>query len=178
MKNGINMRQRKWWKMTLVDFACLFDNRIEQRVNYKMNGYNDLKRELKKIWDMLVKVMPVVVGTLGTTRKKLEQQLSDIEIQARIVELQKTGILYSARVLRNLYEVWGVLLKQNLKKFNHWCKTYSVSNSNIIIIITIIIIIISPRPGNTGLISRGEGETAKVNKVLSKCKTQYYIDYI
>ena len=105
MKNGINMRQRKWWKMTLVDFACLFDNRIEQRVNYKMNGYNDLKRELKKIWDMLVKVMPVVVGTLGTTRKKLEQQLSDIEIQARIVELQKTGILYSARVLRNLYEV-------------------------------------------------------------------------
>ena len=42
-----------------------------------MKGYNDLKRELKKIWDMLVKVIPVVVGALGTTPKKLK--LSDIE---------------------------------------------------------------------------------------------------
>ena len=30
----------------------------------KMEGYKDLKRELKKIWDMPVKVIPVVVGAL------------------------------------------------------------------------------------------------------------------
>ena len=39
-------------------------------------------------------------------------------------------------------EVWGVLLTQNLKEFNHWSKTYSVCNSNIMIITKIIIIII------------------------------------
>ena len=38
----------------------------------KGKGYNDLKRELKKIWDMPVKVIPVVVGELGTTTKKLK----------------------------------------------------------------------------------------------------------
>ena len=38
----------------------------------KGKGYNDLKRELKKIWDMPVKVIPVVVGELGTTPKKLK----------------------------------------------------------------------------------------------------------
>ena len=38
----------------------------------KMKGYNSLKRELKKIWDMAVKVIPVVVGVLGTTPKKLK----------------------------------------------------------------------------------------------------------
>ena len=42
-----------------------------------MKGCNSLKRELKKIWDMPVKVIPVVVGALGTTSKKLKQQLSD-----------------------------------------------------------------------------------------------------
>ena len=37
-----------------------------------MKGYKDLKRELKKIWDKPVKVIPVIVGALGTTPKKLK----------------------------------------------------------------------------------------------------------
>ena len=56
----------------LIDFACPFDSRIEEREKDKMKGDNDLKRELKKIWDMPVKVIPVV-GALGTTPKKLKQ---------------------------------------------------------------------------------------------------------
>ena len=34
----------------------------ELKKERKIKGYNDLKRELKKIWDMSVKVIPVVVG--------------------------------------------------------------------------------------------------------------------
>ena len=70
-----------------------------------MKGYDDLRRELKKIWDIPVKVIPVVVGALGRTPKKLKQQLSDMGIETRIVELRKTTILYSARILRNVLEV-------------------------------------------------------------------------
>ena len=53
---------------------------------------------------MPVKVIPVVVGVLGTTPKKLMQWLSDIRIDARIVELQKLTILYSPRIFRNVLE--------------------------------------------------------------------------
>ena len=66
-----------------------------------MKGHNNLKRKLKKKWDMPVKVIPVVVDALRTTPKKLRQQLSDTGIETRIVELQKTMILYSARILQN-----------------------------------------------------------------------------
>ena len=38
-------------------------------------------------------------GALGTTPKKLKQLLSGTGIETRIVELQKTTILYSARIL-------------------------------------------------------------------------------
>ena len=48
---------------------------------------------------MPVKVIPVVVGVLGTTSKKLKQLLSDIGIETRIVKLQKTIVLYSAKIL-------------------------------------------------------------------------------
>ena len=58
-----------------------------------MKGYNDLKRGLKKMQDMLVKVIPVVVAALGKTPKKLKHWLSDIGIETRIVELLKTTIL-------------------------------------------------------------------------------------
>ena len=89
----------------IIDFTCPSDSRIEGREKDKMKGYVDLKRELKKIWDMPMKVIPVVVGALGTTPKKLKQCLSDIGIKTRIVELQKTTILYSAWILQNFLEV-------------------------------------------------------------------------
>ena len=89
----------------ISDFACPFDSRIEEREKDKMTDYNNLKRELKKIWDMPVKVIPLVVGVLGATPKKLKQRLSNTRIETRIVELQKTTILYSARILQNVLEV-------------------------------------------------------------------------
>ena len=52
-----------------------------------MKGYKNLKRELKKIWDMPEKVILVVVGTIGTTPKKLKHQLNDTGIEPRIVDL-------------------------------------------------------------------------------------------
>ena len=65
------------WK--IIEFTCPFDGRTEERDKNKMKGYNALKRELKKIWDRSVKVIPVpvnvipvVVGAFGKTPKKLK----------------------------------------------------------------------------------------------------------
>ena len=86
----------------IISFACPSDSRIEKREKDKMKGYNNLKIEWKKIWDMPVKIIPAIVGALGTTPKELKQQLSDIGIETRIVE---TTTLYSARILQNVLEV-------------------------------------------------------------------------
>ena len=45
-------------KVQIIDFAWPFDNRTEEMEKDKMKGYNDLKRESKKIWDIPVKVNP------------------------------------------------------------------------------------------------------------------------
>ena len=52
-----------------------------------------------------MKVILVVIAALGATSKKLKQRLGDVVIETRIVELQKTTILYFARILRNVLEV-------------------------------------------------------------------------
>ena len=69
-----------------------------------MKGYNDLKRELNKIWDMPVKVIPVALGGLGTTQKKLKQRLSDIGIETKIVELRSYILQASSEIFLRFEE--------------------------------------------------------------------------
>ena len=51
--------------------------------------YQDLALELRKIWNMKVKVIPPVKGALGTTHMKLRNWLKKIGIETEITELQK-----------------------------------------------------------------------------------------
>ena len=58
-------------------WLCMpFGSRIEDREKDQIKGYNDLKRELKKISDMPMKLIPVVVVALARAPKKSKQQKS------------------------------------------------------------------------------------------------------
>ena len=59
---------------------------------YEKN-YQDLARELRKIWNMKAKVIQLVISALGTTPIKLRNCLKEIGIEIRITELQKTVLL-------------------------------------------------------------------------------------
>ena len=43
------IHKTKNYECKIIDFACSFESRIEEREKDKMKDYNDLKRELKKI---------------------------------------------------------------------------------------------------------------------------------
>ena len=82
-------------KCQIIDFAVPFDTRVAE----KEEG------ELKKLWNKKVKVIPVIIGALGTTPKALPKRLKGIGIDTRIVVLQKTVLLQSARILRQVLEI-------------------------------------------------------------------------
>ena len=54
---------------------------------------------------MRLTVISIIIGTLGTTPKKLKKRLEDIGMETRVTELQKTVILHSARILRKVLEI-------------------------------------------------------------------------
>ena len=66
----------------------------------KMKKYQDLARELRKIWQVKVKVVPVMVGALCTIPKALGKHLDEIGTNVRIDLLQKAALLGTARILR------------------------------------------------------------------------------
>ena len=53
----------------IVDFAVPPDHRIKLKECEKKDKYLDLARELKKLWNMLVTIIPMVIGAFGTVTK-------------------------------------------------------------------------------------------------------------
>ena len=68
------MIKKKENNCIIVDFAIPHDIRIEQKEKEKVDKYQNLKRELQKLWDMRVKVVPIVIGGIRNTTKRHEQE--------------------------------------------------------------------------------------------------------
>ena len=62
-------------------------------------------RELQKIWNVKVKIIPLVVGSLGAIPKQFGNRLRQIGILTRTAEVQKTVLLGMARVLGKVLEI-------------------------------------------------------------------------
>ena len=63
--------------MIIMDFAIPADHRVKLKENLKKDRYQNLARELKKVWNMNVTVIPIVIGALGTVTKGLIKELED-----------------------------------------------------------------------------------------------------
>ena len=61
-----NQRQKKKRICKIVDFSVPVDHRINLRECEKKDKYRDLARELKKLWNIKVTIVPIVIGTFGT----------------------------------------------------------------------------------------------------------------
>ena len=62
--------------------------------------YLDLARELKKLWNMKVTIIPIVIGAFGTVTNELLKGLEDLEVDGRVETIQTTALLKTARILR------------------------------------------------------------------------------
>jgi len=59
----------------LIDIALHADARVEEKEQEKMDRYQDLARELKRLWKVQTKVILIVAGALGTGTIGLENKL-------------------------------------------------------------------------------------------------------
>ena len=62
----------------IVDFAVPADYRIKLKECEKKDKYLDLARELKKLWNMKVTIVPIVIGAFGIRTKGVLKGLEDL----------------------------------------------------------------------------------------------------
>ena len=67
----------------LMDFAIPVDHRVKIKENKSRDKYLDLARELKKLWNMKVTVVPIVVDALGTVPPKSGKETGETQDQRK-----------------------------------------------------------------------------------------------
>ena len=98
------------------DSAVPADHRINQKESEKKDKYPDLARELKKLWNMKVTIVSIVIGAFGTINKGLLKGLEvKLEVSGWVETIQTTTLLRTARILRRVLETWGDLLSLKLQ---------------------------------------------------------------
>ena len=88
----------------IVDPAVPADHRIKVKECEKKNKYLDLARDLKKLRNMQVTVIPIVIGAYGTVTKGLLKGLEGLKVSGRVETIQTTALLRTARILRRVLE--------------------------------------------------------------------------
>ena len=76
-----------------MDFAVPADHWVRLKKSEKRDKYLDIAREPKKLWNMEVTVILIVVGAFSTVSKGLVQGLKDLEIRGRVEIIQTTALL-------------------------------------------------------------------------------------
>ena len=88
----------------IVDFAVPVNHRINLKESEKKDKYLDLATELKKLWNMKVTILPIVIDALGTITKGLLKDLEALAIGGRVETIKTTSLLRTARILRRVLE--------------------------------------------------------------------------
>ena len=78
--------------------------RIAEKETEKIEKYDELKREVERLWQVKAKVIPIVLGALGTVTRSLSNYIKEIGVKTQIKLIQKSVLFGTARVLRKILE--------------------------------------------------------------------------
>ena len=80
------------WTRRIVDFVVSADHRVKKK-SHQRDKYQELGRKLKKLWNIKVTMVPIVVGSLGTSPERLVKGLEYLEIRRQLEIIQTYSII-------------------------------------------------------------------------------------
>ena len=89
----------------IIDVAIPEDSGVKEKEEEKIEKYQNLASELRRMWEVKTKVVPNVLETLGTVSLRLKGNLKGIAVNTSISLIQKSALLGSARILRKVLEM-------------------------------------------------------------------------
>ena len=90
----------------IVDVAVPKDRLVADREAEKIQKYQELRRELARIWNLRkVTVVPIVIGALGGVTEKLPDHLAKLTKRLNVAQLQKSVLFSSTNILRTVLDM-------------------------------------------------------------------------
>ena len=88
--------------VSLIDVEVPWDSRAKKKEQEKLDKYQDLRIELRRLWDKPVEIAPIIIGVLGTMPKSLKKNLQGLVADVAPGLLQKSMVLETAHIIRRL----------------------------------------------------------------------------
>ena len=100
----LTLVDKKKNSVSLIDISVPWDSRVEEKEREKMDKYQDLRLELRRLWEMPVEVVPIIIGALGTIPKNLKRNLEKLEAKVAPGLMQKSVVLETAHIVRRVMD--------------------------------------------------------------------------
>ena len=98
--------EKKEQKGIIIDIAIPADLRVEEKEKEKVEKYQDLKKEIRRLWKLRnLEIVPVVIGALGSVSAEFNRWMGKLGITCNVGVIQTTALLGTARILRKILEM-------------------------------------------------------------------------
>jgi hypothetical protein len=101
-KPDIVIRDNEKGTCMLIDVAVPGDRNLIQKEAKKILKYKDLTIETQFIWNVKIRVIPIIIGATGTISKSFRKYVSTIPGNHEVKELKKSATLGTAHILRKV----------------------------------------------------------------------------
>ena len=89
----------------IIDIAKPGDIRVSKKEKEKIERYQELKREIKRMWNIrIIKVISEVMETFESTSNRLKKCLEELGIVISTALLQKSALLRTVRTLKKVLD--------------------------------------------------------------------------
>ncbi|KAL1448060.1 hypothetical protein WDU94_013882, partial [Cyamophila willieti] len=94
-------------KVIIIDYGVVNTNNIQKTYVEKINKYQQLVFEIKRLWDIEdVKIVPIIISTTGLIPKTIPKSLDILELPHHIIHrLQHSVILSSCHITRKFLNI-------------------------------------------------------------------------
>jgi len=101
-KPDIIIRDNEKGTCTLIDVVISGDRNVIKKEAEKIIKYKDLTIEIQRMWNVKTKMIPVIIGAIGTVSKSFRKYVSNIPGRYEVKEPHKTAILGTTYTLRKV----------------------------------------------------------------------------
>ena len=86
-----------------MNLAVPADHKVKSN-GEKKDEYLDFAKEMKKLWNMNLMMIPIIIDALETIFKGLIKGVEYFEIRGHVETIQPTALLRSVRILKRALE--------------------------------------------------------------------------
>ena len=101
-KPDIIIRDNEKGTCMLMDVAISGDRDVIKKEAEKIIKYKTLTVEIQRMWNVKTKVIPVIIRATGIISKSFRKYVNNIPGKHEVKELQKTAILGTGHILREV----------------------------------------------------------------------------